>query len=653
MGTSIVVVTFNKLGYTKRCINSIRKYTKDEDYEIIVVDNASSDDTVDWLKEQRDIICNYNNENLGFPKGCNIGIKLAKKDNDILLLNNDTIVTENWLANLRKALYSDENIGAVGPVSNSCPYYQQIDVDYSNIDEMHEFAHLYNKSNSNLWENRQKLIGFCMLIKRKALDEIGLLDERFSPGNYEDDDYSLRLLDYSYKLLLCKDTFIHHYGSVSFSENDRFKKILDDNRKKFKKKWGFYTEEELNIYKRYIDFIQGYNPNILELYCGSGATSLYIQNHISCNYYGYEKIFRIAPKYYRGEMKFVNNNLDIKYYDEKYDYLLISKVEEYIEDKELHEVNNYLLKPYTKIIVVIKDDNKKENQINKLLDIIGKGKYDLIDGVNEKNLISTKLNKSYLVFCNKIYEKIIECIKNEEYEEIISIITKDNRYVESVIRAVNLFSNNKIEMLNKLGLMAYENNIINCSEFFKEALEIDENHEDTLINYSNLFYNLKQFDLSYKYANRISNENPNKEILCEKILKESKNMNEIKFLLRRIEFNLDAESAVESLISLIDKGNANEEIIIQIVTVECINKIKVLNDLSVYLFQKEIYDYLIPLLNEAYKLDNNNLETNYNLAYVLNAFGAGDMALKYLEKLDKVNEEIKELMRYIKESINE
>lgn len=92
-------------------------------YEIIVVDNSSRDESVDWLKEQKNIKLICNSENKGFPKGCNQGMAVAEEGNDILLLNSDTIVTPNWLENLQKALYSADDIGAVSCVTNCCSNY--------------------------------------------------------------------------------------------------------------------------------------------------------------------------------------------------------------------------------------------------------------------------------------------------------------------------------------------------------------------------------------------------------------------------------------------------------------------------------------------------------------------------------------------------
>ncbi|MGN4669798.1 glycosyltransferase [Bacillus cereus group sp. MYBK234-1] len=276
MLTSIIILTHNQLQYTKECIYSIRKYTVQENYELIVVDNASIDGTVEWLQMQPDIKLVKNEKNEGFPRGCNQGIREAQGEN-ILLLNNDVVVTERWLTNLLKCLYAKENTAAVGPVTNNASYYSAIPTFYKDIQEMHEFARNYNQSDGAKWEERMKLIGFCILIKKIILDEIGLLDEQFTPGNYEDDDLSLRMFEKGYKLYLCRDTFIHHYGSVSWkTDTTNFSVILNENNKKFYRKWGF-TSESLYIYYDLLDFADQYmedKVNILHVGAGCGATLL-------------------------------------------------------------------------------------------------------------------------------------------------------------------------------------------------------------------------------------------------------------------------------------------------------------------------------------------------------------------------------------------
>lgn len=237
--TSIVILTYNNLEYNKLCIDSIRKYTRKGTYEIVIVDNNSTDGTKEWLKTQNNLKIIFNDENDGFPKGCNQGINASEKNNDILLLNNDTIVTPNWLDNLKICLYSSKNIGSVGSVTNSCSNHQTVQAEYNNINEMIDFAEKYNKSNPSLWEERVRLVGFCMLIKREVVNKIGLLDEIFTPGNFEDDDYSFRMRSAGYKLILCKDSYIHHFGSTSFNkDNQKYAELLNTNREKFKTKWG-------------------------------------------------------------------------------------------------------------------------------------------------------------------------------------------------------------------------------------------------------------------------------------------------------------------------------------------------------------------------------------------------------------------------------
>lgn len=271
--TSIVILTYNKLDYTRLCIESIRAHTEPGSYEIIVVDNHSTDGTVQWLQSQQDIRLIANIENVGFPAGCNQGIKAACGDS-ILLLNNDTIVTPHWLANLRRCLFSSADIGAVGPVTNSCSNFQTTPFEYSSIEEMICFARQVNNSKPELWEKRTRLVGYCMLIKAETVNAIGLLEEAFSPGNYEDDDYCLRIRNAGYYLVLCWDTFIHHFGSVSFGERGaHHSDLLEINRRKFIEKWGlpphaaapyeapqdliakkwFPYQHEFSFYKQWID----------------------------------------------------------------------------------------------------------------------------------------------------------------------------------------------------------------------------------------------------------------------------------------------------------------------------------------------------------------------------------------------------------------
>ena len=290
--TSIIVLTYNNLLYNKRCINSVRRYTKKGSYELIVIDNDSRDGTLEWLRRQPDIKLIANNLNVGYPKGCNQGIRAASGD-VIVLLNNDAVVTRHWLDNLLTALYSADAVGAVGPETSYRSYGQQIAVPYRNLREMQSFAAGYNRSDPEKWEAVIKLVGYCVAYKRELFDRVGLLDDRFSPGNFDDDDLSLRAARAGYRLLLCHDTFIHHYGSKSFlADAEGFNRCLRTNHAKFVEKWGFLPAGAFDKKAEIACWIRGEGDaplKVLEVGCGCGAMLLHLKNRLkNAELYGVE-----------------------------------------------------------------------------------------------------------------------------------------------------------------------------------------------------------------------------------------------------------------------------------------------------------------------------------------------------------------------------
>ena len=189
---TIVILSYNSLKFTKLCIESIRLTTPESAREIMVVDNASTDGSVEWLREQRDIHLLENIDNMGFPVGCNQGIYASASETDIFLLNSDTVLTANALFWLRMGLYDKEENGMAGSVSNYAKW--QVADGVKKEKNLLAFGEKTNVPMKYACENRPSLIGFALLIKRKVIEQVGELDERFSPGNYEDDDYSLRVL---------------------------------------------------------------------------------------------------------------------------------------------------------------------------------------------------------------------------------------------------------------------------------------------------------------------------------------------------------------------------------------------------------------------------------------------------------------------------
>ena len=240
---SIILVTYNNLHYTKQCMESLINKTAYPNYEVIIVDNDSKDETPLYLKrleqEQEVVKVILNDTNAGFAGGNNIGIR-ASQGEYIILLNNDTLVTRGWITSLIKHLDKDK-IGMVGPVTNSIGNESQINIGYNNVEDMDKFAIEYTTLHHNeVYKDIKVLAMFCVAIKRKLMDEIGLLDENYKIGMFEDDDYSMAVTKKGYEVICVEDTFIHHFGSVSFKkiEDKKYQEIFNTNKDYFEKKWN-------------------------------------------------------------------------------------------------------------------------------------------------------------------------------------------------------------------------------------------------------------------------------------------------------------------------------------------------------------------------------------------------------------------------------
>lgn len=235
--TSIIIPTYNGLHLLRPCVEAIRKHTE-VPYEIIVVDNGSDDETAQFCLREKLILAALP-RNEGFPAAVNRGLLIASGE-QLLVLNNDVIVAPGWLSNMLAALGSADDVGLVGPVTNYASGRQQVAVPWKDRDDFLRAAERFNRSDPGKWLDVRRLVGMCLLFKREVLDRVGLLDERFSPGHYEDDDYCYRARRQGYRLLICGDTLVYHAGSASFRacHPGGWNGIIEQNRKKFIDKWG-------------------------------------------------------------------------------------------------------------------------------------------------------------------------------------------------------------------------------------------------------------------------------------------------------------------------------------------------------------------------------------------------------------------------------
>ncbi len=246
---SIIILTCNALAYTKQCINSIQNHTGSL-HEIIFVDNASSDGTVEYLRNLTKEHSNYklieNHENRGFAAGNNQGVAIASGE-FVLLLNNDVLVSDGWLEGLVESLERDEKIGMVGPITNAISGRQMVRaVPYTDENGFLKFSQRVRKTYIGRLTPRNRIAGFAVLMRKALYDEVGGLDESFGTGNYEDDDLCLKVRRKGYAIMVDESVFLHHYGSVTFLENKiDYRDSLSVNEARFRGKWPDVNYEDL------------------------------------------------------------------------------------------------------------------------------------------------------------------------------------------------------------------------------------------------------------------------------------------------------------------------------------------------------------------------------------------------------------------------
>ena len=298
--TSIMILSYNDLEIMKDCIKSVEDFCPDGTFEIVVVDNASTQEGVrEYLRKKRDsadypFILIENDVNVGFPKGCNIGAAACNKDNDIFFLNNDAVLMQNSLFFLRMGLYDSRDVGACGPFTNSGSL-QEIGTDelwdekpsYKEaVRIFRDYARKNGIPKHNSFINRFRLTGFALLLSRDAMQSVAadgkVFDEAFSPAYFEDDDLGIRLARAGFTQYLCASSYVYHNGgNGSFGAS----KGMEEGRQRFIDKWGFdiwgyslpwfeAADEVIRLAKERRGHLK-----VLDFTCGFGATASYIKSH--------------------------------------------------------------------------------------------------------------------------------------------------------------------------------------------------------------------------------------------------------------------------------------------------------------------------------------------------------------------------------------
>lgn len=202
---SIIILNWNGYETTKHCIRSVEKNTTYPDYEILLIDNGSTDGSAEKLKEEFPQIRLIKNKfNKGFSYGVNQGYREGR-GHYLFHLNNDTEVTEGWMEEALKTLESDPNIALVG-----CT-----EINSEQLTDPRKLQKLKKKK-----DRAVMTVPVAWVLRKHMIEEIGYLDaEHFSPGYGEEMDWNYRALSKGYKLMRSAKCLIVHYHSVASKAN--------------------------------------------------------------------------------------------------------------------------------------------------------------------------------------------------------------------------------------------------------------------------------------------------------------------------------------------------------------------------------------------------------------------------------------------------
>jgi len=239
--SSIIIPVYNLLPYTRECLAALEENTS-SDYELIVVDNGSTDGTRDWLRSVPGATILTNEANLGFGRACNQGAAIAR-GKFLVFLNNDTLPQRNWLEAMVALMRSDPQIAIVG---SKLVYPDNGRIQHAGVafDGLKSPYHLYQhvpaaSPLANQVRGFKAVTGACLMIRREVFLTVGGFDEAYRNG-YEDVDLCLKVCRLGGKVMYCPASVVLHYESVSATRLS----AEAENRAYFFQRWADELEQD-------------------------------------------------------------------------------------------------------------------------------------------------------------------------------------------------------------------------------------------------------------------------------------------------------------------------------------------------------------------------------------------------------------------------
>jgi GT2 family glycosyltransferase/uncharacterized coiled-coil protein SlyX/predicted O-methyltransferase YrrM len=265
----VIVCVHNALEDVKRCLESVVRHTT-KPYSLILVDDGSNEDTQRYLSD----FANSHTAGLirnerarGYTFAANQGMLQSTSDY-VLLLNSDTVVTPGWLDRMIACGESDSRIGIVGPLSNAATWQSIPEIIAAGQFAANELpkgctvsdmGRLVAQYSGRLYPRIPFLNGFCLMIKRRLIDEIGRFDEEaFGKGYGEENDYCLRASNAGWQCAVADDAYVHHLQSRSYSHERRKKLWVHSGKALAAKHGGKVIEDGVAVcrYSRVLDGVR-------------------------------------------------------------------------------------------------------------------------------------------------------------------------------------------------------------------------------------------------------------------------------------------------------------------------------------------------------------------------------------------------------------
>ena len=243
----LVLPVFNGLTYVKDCLESLLTCTQDCPYHLYIIDDASDQHTAEFLEQQAAAHAHISvlrlPQNQGFVRACNLGIAQGAAPY-VVLVNSDVIVTPGWLSRLVHCAESDPRIAAVNPLTNRATHLDIPLVPGANFYGMDAVLAQHSPRH---YPDVVTGVGFCLLLRRAALDQVGVFDEIYGQGYCEDSDLCMRLVAHGYRTVVADDVYVYHKGSASFLDRGtRYR----HNREIFDARWAAEYQRQFRAFRQ-------------------------------------------------------------------------------------------------------------------------------------------------------------------------------------------------------------------------------------------------------------------------------------------------------------------------------------------------------------------------------------------------------------------